>query len=85
MSQAGIRQALAWRSLDLNACADNMERWSRWLYNRYYVRLLEQRPTQRQLWQQWQALPDQPRIRTLRQFDDRYTARWVAFETPGLL
>lgn len=66
--------------LDLHDCANNMDRWSRRLYTRYYIKLLEQQADRkRALFPQWQQLPIQPAIKTLRDFDSRYTAPLSGF------
>ncbi len=81
LHEAGIQSAMAVAPpLDLHDCANNMDRWSRKLYTRYYIRLLEQQAAiKRTLWPQWQQLPTEPPIRTLRQFDSRYTAPLSGF------
>jgi uncharacterized protein len=80
-NQARIESAMAVAPpLDLHDCADNMDRWSRRLYTRYYVKVLEQQAAiKRSLWPQWQELPSQPPIRSIRQFDSRYTAPLSGF------
>lgn len=61
--------------IDLHDCANNMDRWSRRLYTHYYLRVLDQQVRQRRLkWPQWDRIPAAPTVRTIRQFDARYTA-----------
>ncbi|GIW98199.1 MAG: hydrolase [Pirellulaceae bacterium] len=61
--------------VDLHACAANMDRFSRAIYSRYYIRLLMHQVGQRRnRWPQWAALPYRPFPKTIRQFDQRYTA-----------
>ena len=60
---------------NLHDCADNMDKFSRWLYTRYYLKVLDQQVQMRQQkWEQWQKLPRQPSVKTIRQFDSRFTA-----------
>lgn len=70
--------------IDLHDCANNMDRWSRKLYTRYYVRLLQQQAElKRSIWPQWRDLPIQlpARIKTIRDFDTIYTAPLSGFES----
>jgi predicted alpha/beta-fold hydrolase len=66
--------------VDLHHCANNMERRSRRIYTRYYLKMLcaqiEQRKAQ---WPQWQQIPNGPPLRSIRQFDARYTAPMCGF------
>jgi predicted alpha/beta-fold hydrolase len=81
LPEAGIQTAMAVAPpLDLHDCADNMDRWSRRLYTRYYLKLLEQQAAiKRDLWPQWKQLPSHPPVRSIRQFDSRYTAPLSGF------
>lgn len=66
--------------VDLHHCANNMERPSRRVYTRYYLKMLRQQIEQRQAqWPQWQEVPEGPRLRSIRQFDARYTAPMCGF------
>ncbi len=66
--------------VDLHACADNMDRWSRRLYSHYYLKMLDQQVhLRRSQWPQWHAIPASPSVRTIRQFDARYTAPLSGF------
>lgn len=81
LQEARIELAIAVAPpLDLHDCADNMDRWSRKLYTRYYIKMLQQQADiKRALYPQWQSLPNQPPIRTIREFDARYTAPLSGF------
>ena len=85
LEQAGIGEAIAFAPpMDLNDCADNMDRLSRRIYTRYYVKNLQQQAARkRDLFAQWQQLPTQPAIKTIRQFDARYTAPLGGFRDTG--
>lgn len=66
--------------VDLHDCAKNMERLSRRIYTRYYLKMLATQVQQRQShWPQWQQIPTQPPLKTIRQFDARYTAPMCGF------
>jgi predicted alpha/beta-fold hydrolase len=66
--------------VDLHHCADNMERLSRRIYTRYYLKMLREQVAVRQtLWPQWQQIPDGPPMSSIRQFDARYTAPMCGF------
>ncbi|QDV27534.1 putative hydrolase [Aureliella helgolandensis] len=66
--------------VDLHLCAANMERFSRKVYTRFYLRVLDgQVETRRARWPQWNQIARQPSIRTIREFDERYTAPLSGF------
>ncbi len=66
--------------VDLHHCANNMERFSRRIYTKYYVKVLTEQVQQRQVhWPQWAQIPSQPPLKTIRQFDARYTAPMCGF------
>lgn len=66
--------------VDLHACASNMERASRRVYTRYYLKVLDsQVKLRRRQWPAWRAIPESPAIKTIRQFDARYTAPLSGF------
>lgn len=77
----GISEAIAVAPpMDLNDCANNMDRFSRKLYTRYYIRALERQASRkRDLFEQWRMRPCQPAVKTIRQFDERYTAPLAGF------
>ncbi len=66
--------------VDLHECAKNMERLSRRIYTRYYLKMLGAQIQQRQShWPQWKVIPTHPPLKTIRQFDARYTAPMSGF------
>lgn len=68
--------------INLSDCADNMDRFTRSLYTRYYLRVLaEQVQLRSAQWPQWRQVPSGPPIKTIRQFDARYTAPLAGFES----
>lgn len=81
LGESGIQQALAIAPpIDLHDCADNMDRFSRRLYTMYYVKALQkQAQRKRELFEQWKQRPEEPSIKTIRQFDERYTAPLSGF------
>lgn len=61
--------------VNLRACADNIDRFSRRIYTQFYLDTLTQQVQKmRSRWPRWARLPDSPAIKTIRQFDARYTA-----------
>lgn len=61
--------------INLHDCANNMDRLSRRVYTRYYLKVLDKQVEQRRaLWPAWQAIAREPKVKTIRQFDARYTA-----------
>jgi predicted alpha/beta-fold hydrolase len=61
--------------LDLQRCSDNMNRFSRRIYNHYFIRhLLSRIPEQVLARDDCQRILAGPRPRTLRELDDRMTA-----------
>lgn len=66
--------------VNLHDCADNMDRLSRRVYTRYYLKVLDKQvEKRRQLWEPWRATPRRPKVKTIRQFDARYTAPLSGF------
>ena len=52
-----------------------MDRFSRRVYSAFYLRMLDMQVQQRKkYWERWRRLPEEPGLRTIRQFDARYTA-----------
>jgi predicted alpha/beta-fold hydrolase len=67
-------------SVDLNASADMILKRSNWIYHRDFVRRLKQRiRTNHQLYPDVYDLSGLGEIRTLREFDDRFTSRAHGF------
>ncbi len=61
--------------INLHDCSSNMDRLSRRVYTRYYLKMLEKQVQERRaLWPAWQAIAREPKVRTIREFDTRYTA-----------
>lgn len=66
--------------INLHDCASNMDRFSRRVYTRYYLKVLDKQvELRRKLWPAWQAIKREPKVRTIRQFDARYTAPLSGF------
>ncbi len=66
--------------INLHDCANNMDRFSRGVYTRYYLKVLDKQvEKRRELWPAWQAIERLPKVRTIRQFDARYTAPLSGF------
>jgi predicted alpha/beta-fold hydrolase len=67
--------------VDLHHCADNMDRLSRRLYTHYYLKVLDAQVQARKAhWPQWNQIPSAPAVKTIRQFDARYTAPLCGFD-----
>ncbi len=67
--------------INLFDCADNMDRLSRRIYTKYYLKVLEKQVQQRrERWPAWQAIARTPEVRTIREFDARYTAPLSGFQ-----
>ena len=61
--------------VNLHDCANNMDRMSRRVYTRYYLKVLDKQvEMRRDIWPAWQAIAREPKVKTIRQFDARYTA-----------
>ncbi len=68
--------------VNLHHCADNMDRLSRKVYTHYYLKMLaEQVALRRQHWPQWESVSLDPAVKTIRQFDSRFTAPLSGFAT----
>ncbi len=66
--------------INLHDCSNNMDRLSRRVYTRYYLQVLEKQVEhRRELWPAWQAIAREPKVRTIREFDTRYTAPLSGF------
>lgn len=66
--------------INLHDCANNMDRLSRRIYTRYYLKVLDKQvEMRRELWPAWRAIAREPKVRTIRQFDSRYTAPLSGF------
>ena len=67
-------------SVDLNASADMILKRSNWIYHRDFVRRLKQRiRTNHKLYPQLYDISGLREVRTLREFDDRFTSRAHGF------
>lgn len=63
-------------SIDLRACADQIARRSNWVYQRRFLRSLQRRMRHKQqLYPDVYDISELGRVRSIRDFDDRYTAR----------
>ncbi|MFN3191658.1 MAG: YheT family hydrolase [Aureliella sp.] len=68
---------------DLAACAANMDRLSRRVYTKFYLRMLDKQVDERRRsWPRWHKIPRNPQPRTIREFDARYTAPLSGFRGP---
>ena len=62
--------------IDLRACADQIARPSNWVYQRRFLRSLQRRMRHKQrLYPDLYDISELRRVRSIRDFDDRYTAR----------
>lgn len=67
---------------DLHGCTANMERFSRMLYTRYYLKLLARQVRERaDHWDAWRSISPASPPRTIRQFDHWYTAPLAGFSS----
>lgn len=65
---------------DLSGCCDNMERWSRMVYTRYYLKMLGRQVKARaDKWEPWRVIQPSTALRTIRNFDHWYTAPLSGF------
>lgn len=65
---------------DLHGCCVNMERFSRKVYTRYYLKMLARQVKARaELWEPWRMIEPTAALRTIRQFDHWYTAPLSGF------
>ena len=79
LSRLALALAIA-PPINLHDCAGNMDRWSRRLYSHYYLKSLDsQVKIRQQHWPQWRTRSRTPRVRTIRQFDARFTAPLSGF------
>lgn len=78
---AAIESAIAIAPpVDLHDCSNNMDRPSRRIYTHYYLKMLDRQvEIRRRQWPQWEQIAREPRVRTIRQFDARYTAPLSGF------
>lgn len=83
-SEPGLASAIAIAPpCNLQRCADNMDRSSRWLYTAFYLKMLRgQVEERRNAWPRWNRVPRTPEPKTIRQFDARYTAPLSGFPDP---
>lgn len=65
---------------NLHHCANNMDRLSRKVYTRFYLKMLDKQVEQKRVrWSRWNSVPKFPAVKTIRQFDARYTAPLSGF------
>ncbi len=66
--------------VDLARCSDKMNSLTGRIYTRYYLKNLNRQvEVRRQHWEQWSQIPAEPTLRTIRQFDARYTVPLSGF------
>ncbi len=67
--------------IDLSHCSDQLARGAGRLYSNYFLRALRQAVIERaKHWPQWRSIPIDPWPKTIRQFDDRFTAPMAGFD-----
>jgi predicted alpha/beta-fold hydrolase len=67
-------------TLDLEACVTSIERPANWFYQRQFVVSLKQRVRRKAAIYPWHfSTADLPGVRTIREFDERYTSRLYGF------
>jgi uncharacterized protein len=67
--------------INLSHCSDQLARGAGRLYSNYFLRALRQAVIERaKHWPQWRSLPLDPWPKTIRQFDDRFTAPMAGFD-----
>lgn len=65
---------------DLHSCCVNMERFSRKVYTKYYLKMLGRQVRARaEKWEPWRAIRPATALRTIRHFDHWYTAPLAGF------
>ena len=68
--------------VDLGACCDGMTRGLNRAYANHFLRVLVGEAKRRsELWPQWAAIPLNPRPKTIRAFDKRFTAPIAGFDS----
>jgi predicted alpha/beta-fold hydrolase len=66
--------------VDLGACCDGMARGLNRAYANHFLRVLVGETKRRSvIWPQWAAIPMSPRPKTIREFDERFTAPIAGF------
>ena len=68
--------------VDLGACCDGMSRGLNRAYANHFLRVLVGEAKRRsELWPKWSSIPITPRPKTIREFDERFTAPIAGFES----
>lgn len=69
--------------IDLSQCCDRIEQGFNGVYNRFFLKTLKKLARERSLhWPRWEAIRSRKafKLKTLRQFDDRFTAPLSGYE-----
>jgi len=68
--------------VDLGACCDGMARGLNRAYANHFLRVLVGETKRRSaIWPQWAAIPMNPRPKSIREFDERFTAPIAGFDS----
>lgn len=68
--------------IELGKCCDRIDSLRRQIYRRYYLKVLNSQVAARKTrWQQWTDVAEAPPLKTIRQFDARYTVPLSGLES----